>query len=38
MIKMKLEVSMTIEHLSAYELIQKQEMPELNSTGYLLKA
>ncbi len=28
---------MTIEHLSAYELIQKQEMPELNSTGYLLK-
>lgn len=28
---------MTIEQLSAYELIRKEEMPELNSTGYLLK-
>lgn len=28
---------MTIEQLSAYELMQKKEMPELNSTGYLLK-
>ncbi len=28
---------MTTEQLSAYELIQKEEMPELNSTGYLLR-
>ena len=28
---------MTIEHLSAYELIQKEAMPELNATGYLLR-
>lgn len=28
---------MTIEQLTAYELIQKEQMPELNSVGYLLK-
>lgn len=28
---------MTIEHLTAYELLQKEQMPELNSVGYLLK-
>lgn len=27
---------MTIEQLTAYELMQKEKMPELNSTGYLL--
>ena len=28
---------MAIEQLTAYELIQKEQIPELNSTGYLLK-
>ena len=28
---------MTIEQLTAYELIQKEQIPELNSVGYLLK-
>ncbi len=28
---------MTVEQLTAYELIQKEQIPELNSTGYLLK-
>lgn len=28
---------MTVEQLTAYELIQKEQMPELNATGYLLK-
>ena len=28
---------MTVEQLSAYELIQKEAMPELNATGYLLR-
>lgn len=28
---------MTIEQLSAYELIQKQKMPELKSTGYRMR-
>ena len=28
---------MTIEQLEAYKMIQKEQIPELNSTGYLLK-
>lgn len=28
---------MTIEQLTAYELLQKETIPELNSTGYLLR-
>ena len=28
---------MTIERLTAYELIKKEQMPELNSVGYFLK-
>ncbi|MDO4261117.1 MAG: insulinase family protein [Eubacteriales bacterium] len=28
---------MTVEQLTAYELIQKEQIPELNSTGYLLR-
>ena len=28
---------MTIEQLDAYELIEKREIGELNSTGYYLK-
>lgn len=28
---------MTIEQLETYEMIQKEQIPELNSTGYLLK-
>ena len=35
--KKDLEVSMTIEQLEAYKMIQKEQIPELNSTGYLLK-
>lgn len=28
---------MTVEQLTAYELLQKEQMPELNSVGYLLR-
>ena len=28
---------MTVEELKAYELIEKREIGELNSTGYYLK-
>ena len=28
---------MAIEQLEAYKMIQKEQIPELNSTGYLLK-
>ena len=28
---------MTVEQLAAYELIEKQQIPEMNSVGYLLR-
>ena len=28
---------MNVEKLTAYELIKKEELPDINSTGYLLR-
>ena len=28
---------MTVEQLTAYKLLKKEAMPELNATGYMLK-